>query len=694
MNWRAKLALLCAALVLAVPASAAVVQEAVTRNLVLSSVVVRQAYEQRAAAEQFATFQKLAETETRLRAALGDAKTSKAEAAKLRAQLGEVQVQLQQAITDLAAKDRDFAIRVAALEGEMRGVVSVASPAKLSLLERFANGDRKGAYAAIEELTYAENRAREIATAKAEAANLKGLLPLKAEMIARGEASLSDMSKVWQDIVRLDPDDTESAMSLIGNLASLRRFEEAADLIDVVEGRITEPWARLEFEGKAIETRVSVRGFQAATAPFFKAASAVEKLKPLAQMEGEERLKYCGATLNFFVSAPLIFDRKSEFLGIIGSCLENLSKDPRYVFSAINAAIVLNRNLLLQRDEQIYEKTLPTLLGVREKIASLEDYKSMRDALVFDLTEVLIAGHVEAGEPIPANLVIKPEDVLTTIKMATGMFGNSQTVSYTGQIVSDYGFVQHYIGKPLLAREAFELLLSAPEPPDPASSRGDIAGYLGRAQWSTRLADVCLDMMDLSCAAKVLDKARPFLARLQVLRPLDDGEMFMVNTRDVYVALMEASLSAARLRLEQGSLAEADARLLGVMDKLAPFMKVVWMQPPWLPFQVQALLLSGEIRGQQGQADGARAQLQAALKLAQDAAVTEQKSFRWTTAQLQARFRLAQLDGNATELAAVRAEQAALVKAGKQFDRHAAWLRDLATWKPGKPVHWRNAAFM
>ncbi|CAN5370409.1 hypothetical protein BH10PSE4_BH10PSE4_16540 [soil metagenome] len=684
------------ALFAAGPTFAASSPEAVARSLVINSAVMRQAYEQRAAAAQFAAFQQLAAKEQQVQLALLQVKSSTRQSSELRTQLADVEAQLQKSVTDLAAKDGQFAIRRSALEAEVRSVVSAASPQKLALLERYASGDRAGAYAAIEDLTYAENRARAAAAEKAEAENLKQLLALNLDLILRGEASIPDRVKILQDVVRLDPTDVNSATQLIGYLSTLKRNEEAADLIDVTEDKITDPWESLDFQASVYSVRTTVRNLSSATKPLTSAFVRVETIAPPDKMDAKHLSMYCVAILELATTTRLnqiYFNDGLKSTAV--KCISIESKDEENAYRVIDHIFRIHSALISVRDFKLANLAFEAIKLLDKNIKDqkeFEKYKVYGMAIKFKLFVADSYRFEYLGESIPKDHEFTDREMDEMAALAEKAAGKEFVSQYGRTVFSERGLMLYQVRRVKDARDMLEKAFAVDYGPPPSSARSDLENWLTRGQTGVALARVCLEQHDLPCAERALRDVQIVQDRLQILRPIDDREMFMLNTPPVYSMLMSAALAAARLRLEQGKAEEADRRLLDVVSKLSPYADPRLWHEDWPPFQAAALLLSGEIRGQLGQTEPAKVQLRKALELAEAGAKKEPEYFGWTTDVLQARFRLAQLEGDGAQAAAVQAEVRKLTAAGKMFAPGQAWIKDVATWKRGRPPQWRNSS--
>lgn len=158
---------------------------------------------------------RLEAAEARLR---GQAQASAAELTRLQAEKAALADQI-------ADQNRDFAAELAAYRELMTGLVTQASPEKHQALERYASGDRLGAFPILEQITYAENTARDKAAATiaaeadarrraANAENLRGLGAQALDMVGRGEFAVDRAIPIWEQVTALDPADHWSWIQL------------------------------------------------------------------------------------------------------------------------------------------------------------------------------------------------------------------------------------------------------------------------------------------------------------------------------------------------------------------------------------------------------------------------------------------------------------------------------------------------
>jgi tetratricopeptide (TPR) repeat protein len=159
--------------------------------------------------------------------------------------LGDLTEQLNQARADFARRVAEVSARegrlhteLAAYRVELQGLVNRASPEKLVALQRFADGDRVGAWPVIKDITDATRRARDLAAARANAADQRELARLRNIMRDNGEATTQDVLALWDEAAALDDSDFWTQIErgrlaqILGNLqravAAFRQGEQAA----------------------------------------------------------------------------------------------------------------------------------------------------------------------------------------------------------------------------------------------------------------------------------------------------------------------------------------------------------------------------------------------------------------------------------------------------------------------------------
>ncbi len=180
-----------------------------------------------------------------LDAAQAKLRTEQGRRAAAEAEIEQLEAEKKALADEIAAQNQDFAAELAAYRELMTGLVSAAGPEKVAALERYAAGDRLGAFPVLEQITYAENAARDKAAAaiaaeaearrrKANADNLRGLGGQALDMLDRGEFTVDRAIPIWKQVAELDPTDMQTWIQLAqlyvkaGNLAEAHKAFDAA----------------------------------------------------------------------------------------------------------------------------------------------------------------------------------------------------------------------------------------------------------------------------------------------------------------------------------------------------------------------------------------------------------------------------------------------------------------------------------
>jgi len=129
---------------------------------------------------------------------------------------------------------------VAALKAQAQDVAAKASPEKLAALQRFADGDRTGAWPVLQSLTDAEAAAPNASVAD-KARALRQLASLRDVMRAHGEAGTDDVLGLYDRAAALDPSSFRTQIERarlardIGDLARARAAAELAGRVATVD---------------------------------------------------------------------------------------------------------------------------------------------------------------------------------------------------------------------------------------------------------------------------------------------------------------------------------------------------------------------------------------------------------------------------------------------------------------------------
>jgi hypothetical protein len=179
--------------------------------------------------------------EVRLKAARAQADAAQAAARNASKQSGA-----RQADAALAAARNDYAnlaaqvvqhdptaqADVAALKAQAQDVAAKASPEKLAALQRFADGDRTGAWPVLQSLTDAEVADPNAGVAD-KARALRQLGSLRDVMRAHGEAGTADVLDLYDKAAALDPGSFRTQIErarLVRDVGDLSRARAAAEL--------------------------------------------------------------------------------------------------------------------------------------------------------------------------------------------------------------------------------------------------------------------------------------------------------------------------------------------------------------------------------------------------------------------------------------------------------------------------------
>lgn len=128
--------------------------------------------------------------EARLRTARARADQRDAGAA---ADLEQARAQYAQLVEGIALRDAASRAEIAAYKAEAQGLAARATPERLAALQRFADGDRVGAWPVLEALRLAEDRAIETASNARRAVRWRQDAELREIMRVNGEATAADV---------------------------------------------------------------------------------------------------------------------------------------------------------------------------------------------------------------------------------------------------------------------------------------------------------------------------------------------------------------------------------------------------------------------------------------------------------------------------------------------------------------------
>lgn len=186
-----RIALLATAALVCAAALAAEALQAVVERLVVERAATIVALQRRADAREEALLAELAARDRRLRAQAG------AQAAA-RTELERVTAQRRGLLEAIAARDRQLAAEVEEYRRQVASIAESPDPRKRAALQRYADGDRAGAYDALLDIQRAETRAV--------AAGWRELAALARDRRDRGELSTAEAIVPLEEALRIDPD--------------------------------------------------------------------------------------------------------------------------------------------------------------------------------------------------------------------------------------------------------------------------------------------------------------------------------------------------------------------------------------------------------------------------------------------------------------------------------------------------------
>lgn len=166
----------------------------------------------------------LAEAEARLRQARAQADQR---AAGAEAELISARAQFAELTSQLTAREASLRTEIEAYRAEALNVAARASPDRLAALQRFADGDRVGAWPVIEELTQASVRARMAAASSAAAGEIREIAGLRNIMRINGEANSAQVLELWDQAATLDPRHLDTQLKRAVLLLDMGRLAEA-----------------------------------------------------------------------------------------------------------------------------------------------------------------------------------------------------------------------------------------------------------------------------------------------------------------------------------------------------------------------------------------------------------------------------------------------------------------------------------
>jgi hypothetical protein len=169
--------------------------------------------------------------EARLRAARAQADAARGDARAANAALAAARQDYSSLAQRITARDPATQADASAHQAEATTTAAQASPALAAALQRFADGDRTGAWPQIEQLTRAQAAAPGASVAD-QARALRELADLRDTMRAHGEATTADVMALYDQAAALDPTHFKTQIArarLAHDLGDLPKARAAAE---------------------------------------------------------------------------------------------------------------------------------------------------------------------------------------------------------------------------------------------------------------------------------------------------------------------------------------------------------------------------------------------------------------------------------------------------------------------------------
>jgi len=173
--------------------------------------------------------QLIAALEARLRTARAAAATAQGDTRQARAELTSARADYAKLAAQISQRDISAQPEIEAHHAEAQSTARQASPDMATALQRFADGDRVGAWPIIQSLVATQLAAPDATTAS-KAASTRMLADLRKEMRAHGEATTADVLALYDQAAAIDPSNF---------MLHLTRAELARDLGDLTRARAT-----------------------------------------------------------------------------------------------------------------------------------------------------------------------------------------------------------------------------------------------------------------------------------------------------------------------------------------------------------------------------------------------------------------------------------------------------------------------
>ena len=178
-----------------------------TERLVLDRAASLAASQRRSFAREATLLGELEQRDKQLRRVLAQQNQNAAESARLRSELRALTSERQRLVDELGARDSAYRAELAEYRRLIAALADSPNPERRQALQRYADGDRLGAFAVLEELTRAEEAAREKANQLRTAAEYRQLAALAADMQDRGEKTTHEVLQLWREAAKRDADD-------------------------------------------------------------------------------------------------------------------------------------------------------------------------------------------------------------------------------------------------------------------------------------------------------------------------------------------------------------------------------------------------------------------------------------------------------------------------------------------------------
>jgi tetratricopeptide (TPR) repeat protein len=158
-----------------------------------------------ASANEETLFKKLTDKDRALQLALDKARTNAGKLQKVSHDLDQLAKERTELLSRIEQRDRQFAAEVAAYRETVTKLANDPSPERRAALKRYADGDRVGGFAVLDDLAQAEMRGRDAAAKLADAATMRSLTPFALEMHGYGEMKGATLRRRFEQLVALDP---------------------------------------------------------------------------------------------------------------------------------------------------------------------------------------------------------------------------------------------------------------------------------------------------------------------------------------------------------------------------------------------------------------------------------------------------------------------------------------------------------